>query len=96
MDQKCCLYCKHFKIWDDDPCCLHKDGWKLVLPTYTCENYDLETFAPAIELNKESWEEVKKQFFNTYNIEYQYLIDGYLEMFPEDKDLINANVNGGA
>ena len=88
MNQNCCLYCKHFKIWDGDPCCLEKDEWKIVLPTMHCEKHELETFGPVLELHQSMWEDCKKQFFKDYTIDTQELIDEYLEMFPDDKELI--------
>ena len=84
------MNCKHFKIWDGDPCCLHKDGWKIVLPTEICENHDEETFKPALKLHSEMWNECKQEFFKMYTID-QELVDRYLKMFPEDKDLINKS-----
>ena len=85
----CCLNCKSFKIWDDDPCCLHKDGWKIVLPSMLCENHKKETFKLLIQLNKETWEDCKQEFFKSYTIDEQ-LVKDYLKMFPDDKDLINT------
>ena len=85
-----CLYCKHFKIWDNDPCCLHKDVWKILLPTETCENHEEETFKPVLRLHAEMWEEVKKEFFKTYIIEDADMVKRYLKHFPDDKDLIQT------
>lgn len=89
--KNCCLNCKSFKIWDDDPCCLHKDGWKIVLPSMLCENHEEETFKPVLKLHRDMWNECKEEFFKCYYIDKQELIDKYLEMFPDDKDLINSN-----
>ena len=89
MNTDCCLYCKHFKIWDEDPCCLEKDEWKIVLPSMHCGKHELETFKPVLELHNEMWEACKEQFFKTFTIDKQELIDEYLKMFPDDKDLIN-------
>ena len=91
MEQNCCLYCKHFKIWYDDPCCLEKDEWKIILPSMSCEKFDMETFKPAIQMHIEMWKEHKEQFFKTYPIDKEELIKKHLELFPEDKDLIETN-----
>lgn len=87
----CCLNCKCFEVWDGDPCCLHKDGWKIVLPSMLCENHKYETIEPRLKLHREMWEKCKEEFFKCYSIEKQELIDKYLEMFPDDRDLINSN-----
>ena len=89
--KNCCLTCKFFEIWDDDSCCLHKDGWKLILPSMLCKNYKDETVESRLELHREMWEECKVNFFKRYSIDKQELVDKYLEMFPDDKDLINSN-----
>jgi len=87
----CCLNCKCFEVWDGDPCCLHKDGWKIVLPSMLCENHKYETIEPCLKLHREMWEKCKEEFFKCYSIDKQELIDKYLEMFPDDRDLINSN-----
>ena len=76
-------------MWDADPCCLEEDEWKIVLPTTICDKHDLETFNPALQLRLEIWNKIKKNFFKVIHVDKQELIDGYLEMFPEDKELIN-------
>lgn len=86
--ENCCLNCKNFKIWDGDPCCLHKDGWKIVLPSEICVNHDEETFKPVLQLRIEYWDKCKKEFFERYKID-QSLVEKYLLLFPEDKTLIN-------
>ena len=88
ITQNICLNCKHFRIWDDDPCCLEPNGWKIVLPTETCDKYDTETWGPTLELQKEMWQESKKDFFDRYIISPE-LLENYLKYYPEDKDLIN-------
>ena len=77
-------------IWDDDPCCLHKDGWKILLPTESCENHKEETFRPALQEQVEMWKKSKKEFFKTYIIENQDMVARYLKHFPDDKDLIQT------
>lgn len=87
----CCMNCTHFKIWDEDPCCLEKDDWKIVLPTMYCKKHEKETFKPVLEMHNEMWDACKKEFFERYTIDKQELIDEYLGMFPDDKELINVN-----
>lgn len=91
MEENCCLNCKHFRIWDEDPCCLEKEEFKIVLPTEICKKHDLETFKPAVRLHESCWQDVKKAFFGRYTITEKNLIDRYLEFYPEDKDLIETN-----
>ena len=86
-----CLNCKHFTIWDEDPCCLEKDEWKIILPTETCEKHDRETFKAAIKLHEGCWEDNKKAFFNRYTITDKNLIARYLKYYPGDADLINKD-----
>jgi hypothetical protein len=80
--ENCCLNCKHFDIWDGDPCCLEKDEWKIVLPSMICEKYKEEIFKPALKLREEEWESCKKDFFNRYQVN-EDLKKRYLELFPE-------------
>ena len=87
--ENCCLNCKHFKIWDDDPCCLEKDEWKIVLPSMFCNKHDEETFKPVLHLHREMWEGCKEEFFKRYTIDKKELIDRHLELFPEDNTLID-------
>ena len=91
----CCLNCKYFKIWDDDPCCLEPNEWKIVFPSMVCEKFKEETFKPVLKLHKEMWDECKQKFFKTFTIDSQVLIDDYLKMFPEDKDIVEKTPNKG-
>ena len=85
--ENCCLNCKHFKIWDEDPCCLHEEEWKIVLPSMICDKHDLETFKPALKLRNEMWAKCKKEFFKERYSISEELKKEYLEMFPEDKEI---------
>ena len=58
-----------------------------------CEKFAKETFKPVLKLHKEMWNECKQEFFKTFTIDSQALIDDYLKMFPEDKDIINQEVS---
>lgn len=86
-----CLNCKHFRIWDGDPCCLYEEEWKIVLPSMTCEKHEIETFKPVLKLHSEMWDACKEEFFKRYKIEKEEFIQKYLQLFSEDKDLINKN-----
>ena len=87
--ENCCLNCKHFRVWDDDPCCLEQDGWKIVLPSMFCNKHNEETFKPVLQLHREMWEACKEDFFKRYSIDKQELIEKHLKLFPEDDILIN-------
>ena len=84
-----CLNCKHFTIWDEDPCCLEKDEWKITLPSMSCKKFDMETFKPAIKLRESCWSDCKKSFFDRYTITEEDLVAGYLKYYPGDESLIN-------
>lgn len=84
-----CLNCKHFRIWDGDPCCLEKDEFKIVLPSMMCHKHEEETFKPVLQLHKEMWNECKREFFKRYSISDENLKKSYLEMFPEDGEIIS-------
>ena len=86
--ENCCLNCKHFTVWDNDPCCLHQDGWKIVLPSMLCENHEEETFELVFQKHKGMWELCKQDFFKRYSIDKQELIEKHLKLFPEDNILI--------
>ena len=88
--ESCCMNCKHFKIWDNDPCCLHKEEWKIVLPSMICDKHEDETFGPVLKLHAEMWDECKQEFFKSYTIDQQ-LVNDYLKMFPGDEELINKS-----
>lgn len=87
----CCLNCKHFTVWNGDPCCLHTDGWKILLPTEWCNNHTKETFEPILKLRAEMWEDAKKEFFDTYIIENKDMLERYLEQYPEDRSMIKTS-----
>lgn len=83
-----CLTCKHFYIWDGDPCCLEKDEWKIVLPdTEECTKHEEQDSKHPIDWER-VWNDAKIDFFKRYTIADK-LKEKYLKTHPEDKDIIN-------
>ena len=86
-----CLHCKHFYIWDGDPCCMEPTRWKIILPdAIDCKKHESENSEHAIDWVK-AWNKAKISFFERYNVSEE-LKEQYLIYHPEDKDIINKQV----